>query len=56
LCYDLKEKVPFNCYEVFESDYTVFNIYCETQKQSAYVKECLTQRKAKYFVSETKNL
>lgn len=56
LCYDLKEKVPFNCYEVFESDYTVFNIYCKTQLQSAYVKECLAQRNAKYFVSETKIL
>lgn len=56
LCYDLKEKVPFNYYQVCESDYSVFNIYCSNQLQSAYVKECLTTRKAKYFVSETKIL
>ena len=56
LCYDLKEKVPFNYYPVCESDYSVFNIYCSTQLQSAYVKECLTTRKAKYFVSLTKIL
>jgi uncharacterized protein YebE (UPF0316 family) len=56
LCYDLKEKVPFNYYPVCESDYSVFNIYCSTQLQSAYVKECLTERNAKYFVSETKIL
>ena len=56
LCYDLKEKIPFNAYEVLEGDYTVFNIYCATQNESAYVKECLSHYKAKYFVSETKNL
>ncbi len=56
LCCDLKEKVPFNCYDVNESDYVVFNIYCSTQLQSAYVKECLQNRKAKYFVSESKSL
>ena len=56
LCYDLKEKIPFNAYEVLEGDYTVFNIYCATQNESAYVKECLTNYKAKYFVSETKIL
>lgn len=56
LCCDLREKVPFNCYEVNESDYVVFNIYCSTQKQSAYVKECLQNRDAKYFVSESKVL
>lgn len=56
LCYDLKEKVPFNCYEVNESDYMVFNIYCSTQTQSAYVKDVLKVRNAKYFVSESKIL
>ena len=56
LCYDLKEKIPFNAYEVLEGDYTVFNIYCATQTESAYVKECLSHYKAKYFVTETKNL
>ena len=56
LCCDLREKVPFNCYDINESDYVVFNIYCSTQLQSAYVKECLQNRKAKYFVSESKSL
>jgi uncharacterized protein YebE (UPF0316 family) len=56
LCYDLKEKVPFNCYEVNESDYMVFNIYCSTQAQSSYVKDVLKVRNAKYFVSESKIL
>ena len=56
LCYDLKEKIPFSAYEVLGGDYTVFNIYCATQVQSAYVKECLETRKAKYFVSESKTL
>lgn len=56
LCYDLKEKVPFNCYEVNESDYVVFNIYCSTQAQSSYVRDVLKVRNAKYFVSESKIL
>lgn len=36
--------------------YAVFNIYCPTQKESAMVKEILNRYKAKYFVSESKNL
>ena len=36
--------------------YTVFNIFCETQKQSAIAKVLLQQNKAKYFVSESKTL
>lgn len=56
LCYDLKEKVPFNAYEVLEGDYTVFNIYCSNKLQSEYVKDCLKVRQAKYFVSESKVL
>lgn len=34
--------------------YTMFNIYCETQKESAFAKEILSASKAKYFVSEAK--
>ena len=56
LCYDLHEKVPFNYFETSNKDYVIFNIYCANQNQSAYVKECLTTRKAKYFVSESKVL
>lgn len=36
--------------------YTLFNIYCETQKESALAKELLNKYKAKYFVSESKTL
>ena len=36
--------------------YTLFNIYCETQKESSLAKELLNKFKAKYFVSESKTL
>lgn len=36
--------------------YVVFNIYCETQKQSTAVKYLLNYHGAKYFVSESKTL
>jgi hypothetical protein len=36
--------------------YTVFNISCATQKESAFVREVDTKHRAKFFVSETKNL
>lgn len=36
--------------------YTLFNIFCENQTQSAKAKEILANYNAKYFVSETKTL
>lgn len=36
--------------------YTLFNLYCATQKQSQKAKEIMAKYDAKYFVSETKNL
>lgn len=36
--------------------YTLFNIYCDTQKESALAKELLNKYNAKYFVSESKTL
>ena len=36
--------------------YSVFNIYCSTQKESKQAKHYLDRYKAKYFVSESKNL
>jgi uncharacterized protein YebE (UPF0316 family) len=36
--------------------YTVFNIYCETQRESKNAKDILDFNKAKYFVSESKTL
>lgn len=50
-----KRRIPHN----FITDvgkYTIFNIYCETQTESALAKELLTTNKAKYFVSESKIL
>lgn len=35
---------------------TVFNIYCNTQRESAIAKVLLNQYNAKYFVSESKTL
>lgn len=36
--------------------YTEFNIYCDTQKESAKAKTILAKYNAKYFVSESKTL
>ena len=36
--------------------YSIFNVYCEAQKESAKAKEILDYHKAKYFVSESKIL
>jgi uncharacterized protein YebE (UPF0316 family) len=56
LHYDLKAKgIPHNFIEGI-GQYTVFNIYCETQKESATAKVMLDKYKAKYFVSESKTL
>ena len=50
-----KAKVPYN-YIDGVGKYTLFNIFCSTQKQSAAVKEILKAYEAKYFVSESKTL
>lgn len=36
--------------------WTVFNIYCATQKESTFVKELANRHHAKYFASESKRL
>ena len=36
--------------------YTLFNIYCATQKESTLAKDVLEKHDAKYFVSESKSL
>ena len=36
--------------------YTLFNIFCATQKQSAKAKEIMAKYDAKYFVTESKIL
>ena len=47
--------IPHNYIENV-GNYTVFNIYCATQRESAFVKEVGTKHRAKFFVTETKNL
>ena len=37
-------------------NYSIFNIYCVTQKESHNVREILNRHNAKYFVSESKTL
>lgn len=56
LARELEElNIPFN-YIQNVGKYTVFNIYCATQKESAFVKDLTTRHNAKYFVTESKNL
>lgn len=50
-----KNEIPHNYIENI-GKYTVFNIYCATQKESVTVKNLLEYHKAKFFVSETKIL
>lgn len=50
-----KAKVPYNYIDGI-GKYTLFNIFCSTQQQSAAVKEILKAYDAKYFVSESKTL
>ena len=53
---DLKKAdLPFNYIEGV-GKYVLFNIYCETQKDSKAVKGLLDFHKAKYFVTESKSL
>jgi hypothetical protein len=52
---DLKANhLPYNYIDI--EKYFLFNVYCETQEQSNIAKVILDYYKAKYFVSETKNL
>lgn len=50
-----KADIPHN-YITDIGKYTVFNIYCETQRESKIAKDILDWNKAKYFVSESKTL
>ena len=47
--------IPHN-YITGVGKYTIFNIYCSTQKESSAVKATLDLYHAKYFVSESKEL
>jgi uncharacterized protein YebE (UPF0316 family) len=52
--FDLKD-VPHSYIENI-GQYTIFNFYCATQKDSIKVKAIANQYNAKYFVSESKTL
>lgn len=47
--------LPFKYFEGV-GKYTEFNVYCATQKDSAFVRELVKRHKAKFFVTESKNL
>ena len=53
---DLKNRGVPHTYIENIGKYVVFNIYCETQKQSKIAKTILDTYGAKYFVSESKTL
>ena len=50
-----KSEIPFNYIENI-GKYTLFNIYCSTQEQSATVRKYAEKLNCKYFASETKTL
>ena len=50
-----REEMSFNYIDGI-GKYVIFNIFCETQADSKKAKEILDYHKAKYFVSESKNL
>lgn len=50
-----KARVPYNYIEGI-GKYTIFNVFCATQEQSAAVREILKAYNAKYFVTESKVL
>ena len=47
--------IPYN-YIPNVGKYTIFNCYCATQKESAFVKDIAERNKAKFFVTESKSL
>ena len=51
----VRAEIPHNYLENV-GKYTLFNVYCETQAQSAKAKNILNIYSAKYFVSESKTL
>ena len=50
-----KADIPHNYLENV-GKYTLFNIFCATEKQSAKAKEIMAKYEAKYFVTESKIL
>lgn len=46
--------IPFACNEY--GKHTMFGIYCQTQKESAYVAKLIKTYNGKYFISENRSL
>lgn len=49
-------KLPFTTILCENTSYTIFNIFCKTQKESLIVKDIVGKFNVKYFVTESKNL
>ena len=49
-------RISYNTIDTMDEKYTIFNIFCKTQKESQFVKEVAQYYNAKYFVTETKIL
>lgn len=49
-------KLPYSYIIEETKKYVIYNIYCETQKESSSVKELVKKFNVKYFVSESKTL
>lgn len=49
-----KSSIPYNCIDI--DKYILFNIYCETQKESTVVKQFIDKLEVKYFVAESQTL
>ena len=47
-------RIPYSYIDI--EKYILFNVYCETQKQSTVVKAIVEKYHAKYFVAECKTL
>ena len=47
-------RIPYSYIDI--EKYMLFNVYCETQKQSTVIKTIVEKYHAKYFVAECKTL
>ena len=47
-------RIPYSYIDI--EKYILFNVYCETQKQSTVIKTIVEKYQAKYFVAECKTL
>lgn len=48
--------ISYSIIETVNNNYVKFEIFAKDKKESAFIKECISEFNAKYFVSETKKL